>query len=208
MKWRLAKSLQQLVDEVNERWPTRNKSWDGSIGDAAHRKRKSDHNPNPQGVVCAVDITHDPSPNGPNSEALAELLRVRGDRRLQYVISNKKIANMDIQSGEWRAYDKHPHDHHVHVSVRQDPALWDREEVWLSDIPMPPPTVPVRPRKLIQVGSRGEDVREIQRIVHVDGIYGPATKLAVQRFQRLHGLDDDGIVGPVTWAKLQEKRNG
>lgn len=36
----------------------------------------------------------------------------------------------------------------------------------------------------------------------VDGLFGRDTEAAVKRFQREHGLDDDGVVGPLTWAAL------
>ena len=36
----------------------------------------------------------------------------------------------------------------------------------------------------------------------VDGINGPLTKAAVKRFQKKYGLTQDGIVGPVTAAKM------
>ena len=35
-----------------------------------------------------------------------------------------------------------------------------------------------------------------------DSVYGPALEQAVRRFQRRHGLDDDGVVGPATVAAL------
>lgn len=38
-----------------------------------------------------------------------------------------------------------------------------------------------------------------------DGEFGPGTEAAVQAFQRAEGLTDDGIVGALTWARLQEK---
>ncbi|QXE03172.1 peptidoglycan DD-metalloendopeptidase family protein [Terribacillus sp. DMT04] len=60
------------------------------------------------------------------------------------------------------------------------------------------------PGSYIRTGSRGENVRKIQRAVGVtvDGIFGPNTRQAVINFQRNNGLGVDGIVGPETWNKL------
>jgi hypothetical protein len=119
MAWREAKSLVKLLSQINAEFPNRKKDWDGTIGDEAHSERKSDHNPDGSGVVCAIDITNDPIVGRLSSEQLAEQLRKSKDPRLQYVISNRKIANMDINDGEWRPYHgSNPHDHHCHVSVR------------------------------------------------------------------------------------------
>ena len=62
----------------------------------------------------------------------------------------------------------------------------------------------------LKQGSRGEDVKTVQRKLkrwgyydgNVDGIYGPATKKAVMYFQRKNGLTADGIVGSKTYAAL------
>ena len=63
--------------------------------------------------------------------------------------------------------------------------------------------------ELYKLGSKGEDVKQIQKAlagvglaVIVDGIYGQNTKAAVEAFQREHGLTADGVVGPATLAKL------
>jgi murein L,D-transpeptidase YcbB/YkuD len=37
----------------------------------------------------------------------------------------------------------------------------------------------------------------------VDGKMGPVTRAGVKEFQRVHGLNDDGVVGRQTWAKLK-----
>ncbi len=62
---------------------------------------------------------------------------------------------------------------------------------------------------LEQQGSKGEDVRTVQYLVTaqghptgVDGIFGPATKTAVEAFQSSRGLAVDGIVGAQTWPQL------
>jgi hypothetical protein len=36
----------------------------------------------------------------------------------------------------------------------------------------------------------------------IDGLEGPMTRAAIRGFQRINGLKDDGIVGPITWAKM------
>ena len=61
------------------------------------------------------------------------------------------------------------------------------------------------------VGTTVEAVAEVQCLVRkhgfdpkgIDASFGPNTKAAVQRFQRSRQLDDDGIVGPMTWRKLR-----
>lgn len=63
---------------------------------------------------------------------------------------------------------------------------------------------------LSKVGSRGEEVRNIQTRLKswdyytgwIDGIYGAYTKQAVIKFQKKHGLTPDGIAGPATLAKI------
>jgi peptidoglycan hydrolase-like protein with peptidoglycan-binding domain len=54
-------------------------------------------------------------------------------------------------------------------------------------------------------GSKGPRVATVQRWLGVesDGIFGPATRRAVKRFQRRRGLTVDGIVGPATWRALR-----
>lgn len=54
-----------------------------------------------------------------------------------------------------------------------------------------------------------DEVRELQTqlkqhgyAMDVDGLFGRGTEAAVMQFQSEHGLVDDGIAGPQTWAKL------
>jgi hypothetical protein len=58
---------------------------------------------------------------------------------------------------------------------------------------------------VLKLGSKGPRVAAIQKWLglHVDRIYGPATRRAVKRFQRRHHLHADGIVGPATWSALK-----
>lgn len=68
----------------------------------------------------------------------------------------------------------------------------------------------------LRVGSTGPNVVIVQtslnrisqnypaipKIPAVDGIYGSRTEAAVRTFQRVFGLNPDGIVGPATWYEL------
>lgn len=71
----------------------------------------------------------------------------------------------------------------------------------------PPPALPAWP--VFKQGNQGPEVQAIQYLLRFhggnptpDGIYGPATKAAVQAFQNGEGLNPDGIVGPQTWGAL------
>ena len=69
---------------------------------------------------------------------------------------------------------------------------------------------PVTTQPMLRTGSRGDAVRKLQELLNakgytcgsVDGIFGSKTYAAVLAFQKANGLGADGIVGPLTWAKL------
>jgi peptidoglycan hydrolase-like protein with peptidoglycan-binding domain len=70
--------------------------------------------------------------------------------------------------------------------------------------PAPAPTKPTWYSRVLRQGSKGNDVKQVQRIVGAaqDGYFGPATKRKVAAWQRLHGLTGDGVVGPATASKM------
>lgn len=57
---------------------------------------------------------------------------------------------------------------------------------------------------LLKVGSRGEDVKNLQEKLGItaDGIFGQGTERAVRQWQSANGLTADGIVGDDTWNKM------
>jgi hypothetical protein len=57
---------------------------------------------------------------------------------------------------------------------------------------------------ILKLGSKGEMVKTLQAFlkINVDGDFGSNTQVAVKRFQRENGLDDDGVVGSKTWALM------
>ena len=69
---------------------------------------------------------------------------------------------------------------------------------------------PVTTQPMLRTGSRGDAVRKLQELLNakgytcgsVDGVFGSKTYAAVLAFQKANGLGADGIVGPLTWAKL------
>lgn len=133
--WRLAKSLHTLREQLNERYPKRSKKSDGTIGDASHASRASDHNPHLMddihGVVSALDVTHDPK-GGCDAHALAEHLRVTKDPRIKYVISRGRIFSATVSPWRWRKYTgRNPHHAHIHISVKGDKRHYDSMARWV-----------------------------------------------------------------------------
>jgi peptidoglycan hydrolase-like protein with peptidoglycan-binding domain len=64
---------------------------------------------------------------------------------------------------------------------------------------------------MLKRGSSGPEVEDLQRKLlankinagPVDGLFGPKTDDAVRRFQEMHDLQVDGIVGPQTLAAFE-----
>jgi hypothetical protein len=151
--WRVAKSLETLRRQINEMAPGRSTASDGTIGDQSHQIRNSDHNPNAEGVVTALDITHDPA-HGVNAGDMAEMLRLSQDPRIKYIISNRRIASSKVQPWVWRPYTgANAHTRHFHVSVMADPALYDDTAPWALDR-----VVQVEPPLFAQGSKRCADI--------------------------------------------------
>lgn len=110
--WRVARSLDQLLAQLNALAPGRSKASDGSIGDPAHSSRESDHNPDAAGIVRARDFTHDPA-GGLNCHWLAAQLVGARDPRIKYIIWDRRIWQ-----GSWQPYGgANAHTSHLHLSV-------------------------------------------------------------------------------------------
>jgi peptidoglycan hydrolase-like protein with peptidoglycan-binding domain len=73
-------------------------------------------------------------------------------------------------------------------------------------VPTPPAPPSNKPRltKSLRRGSTGLNVAYIQRFFRIkpDGQFGPITERKVKEFQQAQGLFVDGIVGPLTWARI------
>ena len=74
------------------------------------------------------------------------------------------------------------------------------------------PAAPAEAAQVLRVGAMGPQVVLAQHFLYQlgllstppDGMFGPRTLAAVRRFQEEHSLTVDGVVGPATWAGLEE----
>lgn len=208
---RIAGSLEQLRAQVNELAPKRNKSSDGWIGDAAHRSRPSDHNPDSKGIVHALDLTHDPG-DGVDCQKLANILVQSRDPRIKFIIWNRKICSgtgQDQPAWVWRPYiGTNPHSLHIHVSVKgvsfeDDAATWKGLEALATPLTeaASPPTTPRQPT--LRRGSTDPAVALLRGLIMAqEQSLGPILEAAVKAFQKERGLFVDGVVGAYTWAEL------
>lgn len=212
---RLAKSLVVLFKQIEDRYSdNRDTSSDGTIGDVDHETRRSEHNvrnTSTPGICRALDITNDPA-HGVVSNDIAHALIASRDPRIDYVISNGQIASSSVSPWKWRTYSgSNKHNRHFHVSVKENPRLYDDAAPWKFTTPERPITgedsAARPPTPVLKLGSKGTAVQELQKLLKIpaDGIFGKNTKTAVQLFQAEHRLDVDGIVGPYTWDALRGK---
>jgi len=216
------KALDVLMKQVNSLAPKRNKDSDGWLGDAAHRARKSEHNPDADGSVDAVDITHDPK-GGCDAWKIAQAIAATKDRRVKTMIHNRQILTTTGKTAwQWRKYGgSHPHNTHLHIDVKDafqdDTAPWGIagafKKVKAKPAAKPAPVVEKLTQKqvssVMHLGSEGEYVKDLQEHLkklgyHVepDGMFGRATDEAVRAFQKANGLKVDGWAGPRTLEEI------
>ena len=117
---KLCKAGVQLREQIDDSFPGRDRTSDGWICDARHASRPSDHNPDEQGIVRAIDIDRDLAGKKKPDFApdLADQIRLcaKRDGRISYIIFDGKIASSK-KAWAWRPYDGvNQHRHHMHIS--------------------------------------------------------------------------------------------
>ena len=125
--------------QVNRKWRNRSHLSDGWLGDYAHSQTESDHNPcwscpgRRRGVVRAIDIDTSFG-GGPIHGSSEEAHRLANQFRkdmingapIDYIIHDRKIANLEVQNGEWREYyGDNPHVSHMHLSFTEKGDFWE-----------------------------------------------------------------------------------
>jgi hypothetical protein len=117
---KLSKAAIQMREQVDDSFPGRDRKSDGWLGDFRHSTRESDHNPDADGWVRAIDIDADLGSKG-QMAYLADQIRsvARKDGRISYVIFNGRIASPRL-GWRWRGYNgASSHQHHCHVSFKK-----------------------------------------------------------------------------------------
>ena len=124
-----------LRAQINDRFPNRDKSSDGWVGDTRHQAnagwgtngRGSYHNPDPNGIVHAIDIDENLGEgtwrNGKAAQRLADQLvayaasGLPGSDRIAHVVYEDKVASGTYRSSWWKWRGKgYGHTAHIHVS--------------------------------------------------------------------------------------------
>lgn len=130
MSWKLAAAASTLRDQVNKRYPKRDKASDGTKGDARHARRVSDHNPDRTGYVMALDIDEDfgaPGTSRVFADQLVDYMRTSGDKRIKNIVYEGKVASgtyPDVKGHRptwwvWRSAPSLGHHHHIHISFAE-----------------------------------------------------------------------------------------
>lgn len=210
MSYYLVPCLAKLREEINQKFPDRDKRSDGWIGDTSHAARKSSHNPDwaNGGAVRAIDI--DVDDNDPRKDLrLTVIDAAKGDPRVWYIISNGIIWS---RTYNWRALKytgSNQHFSHVHISAVEDQKQWTNTRTWFDDPatqwdwnPYVVSTLAlVQQQFQIAAGVREGDrkryhgIAAIQNALNVkagarlavDGWVGQSTLAAWKRYEKEHG---------------------
>lgn len=165
--WRNAAALNAIRDEADEKWPKRSHASDGTIGDATHQSETSDHNPDHNGIVHAIDLTNDPA-HGFDAWVIAQQIAGRMasglEHRVEYLVSNNGEHDVIFHpsvSPNWRlnyAEGGQNHRSHLHVSIKHTLAAeTDTTPFFMAG---PTPTRPEHPEDFMAALSE-EEQREL-----------------------------------------------
>lgn len=133
--WRVAASIKTFGEQIHAARGHRiSYTVDGTLGDAEHSSRVSDHNPDSRGIVRALDFYEH---KAGFVDAVADAIRLARDARCKYFIHDQRMFSSYPTSSypawTWRPYSgRNGHPDHGHLSVVAD----DRAE---QDHPWPMP---------------------------------------------------------------------
>lgn len=138
-RWRCAKAILLLLEQLDDNFPTRNRRWDGIFADQTLCPAETDHCPtlviDGLGIVAAVDITDDKE-SGCDLQSIVCELADSYDPRIKHIIFDRKIfrsysTKNQYPENSWGAFNgKNPHNEHAHISLINDPYLADDKHPW------------------------------------------------------------------------------
>lgn len=132
MAWRLNTALTNFRAAVDRAYPNRDRTSDGTIGDAAHQASVSDHNPDADGTVDAWDMDVNLR-SGDDAAAIEMLKRVfQRHPAARYWIHNRQIAHRDTGWRRERYTGSNPHDQHIHWNSNQ--ATENSTAPWILEV--------------------------------------------------------------------------
>lgn len=129
MTAKLSRAAIQLREQIDDAFMGRDKASDGWIGDSRHAARKSDHSPDEQGWVRAIDIDRDLSGKA-KPDLMPDLIdqirlacKARSEKRIAYIIFDGQICS-PILRWKWRKYKgANKHNKHAHFSFKKEADL-------------------------------------------------------------------------------------
>lgn len=194
MDWTLVPPLKAAFLQLNQEFPNRDKSTDGSVGNLAHQIVTSSHNPDETGKpefsdkdgvneVRAIDIDKDLRHPTITMEQVVQLW-VKQCRAglmpwVRYMIYKRRIWHVRDGYTTREYTGSNPHDDHVHIT-----SAFDQKSDNLSNADyflryLTRPSAPKPPTK--------------PQILEVDGELGPKT---ISRWQQVMGTPVDGKIDP------------
>jgi hypothetical protein len=225
-----------LRDQANKRWPSRDKASDGWIGDAAHAARDgwgtngkgSYHNPDPRGVVHAIDLDEDFLGKGKGQKVAMEFAQQlatycregKDGGRIAHIVYEGQVASATANNWHFRG-SGYGHFQHIHISFTNRADNDGRK----FDLPIfeenkPKPPAPPKPSKIpaypgrsaLSYKQRNKDVKKMQEQLIKEGFaiangptgfYGDQTVSAVKKFYLSLGKKKDGkTMDPAAWNSL------
>lgn len=142
-------------------------------------------------AFCAVDLVH-VNPGGKHRSPSWDEVPKKGTAE-----ASKWGLHCNVKGEPW----------HIQPVEIDGYGTWvrgGRKDFGPASTPAPTPAGPKYPGKPLKVGSKGDAVKHVQRIVGAlqDGDFGPATERRVKAWQKSRGLFMDGVVGQVTWKAM------
>ena len=129
MKPRLSKAAIQLREQIDDSFPDRDRASDGWIGDTRHAARKSDHNPDEQGWVRAIDVDRDLF-KGSKPDIMPDLVdqirracKSKQEKRISYIIFDGYIYSSQYGFIKRKYKGANPHTKHAHFSFKKEADL-------------------------------------------------------------------------------------